>query len=77
MRSCCLLMLLLPIAAPATASEALLEHTDVYQSGEDGYQIYRIPGIETAPDGTLLAFAEARKYGGSIRASTSRTSTWS
>ena len=57
-------MLLLVISAPVVAAEPLLEHTDVYKSGEDGYKIYRIPAIETAPDGTLLAFAEARKYGG-------------
>lgn len=51
--------------APSIGGEPLLEHTDVYTSGEDGYDFYRIPAIETAPDGTLLAFAEARKFGGS------------
>jgi len=39
-----------------------LTHTDVFVSGKDGYHTYRIPAIETAPDGSLIAFAEARKY---------------
>jgi sialidase-1 len=64
MRGCWVVILLLVVAAPAVAADPLLEQVDVYTSGEDGYAIYRIPGIETAPDGTLLAFAEARKYGG-------------
>jgi len=40
----------------------LFQQSDVFVSGKDGYFAYRIPAIETAPDGTLLAFAEARKY---------------
>ncbi len=35
---------------------------DVFVSGQDGYYAYRIPVIETAADGSLLAFAESRKY---------------
>ena len=65
MRGRLVVLLLLVITAPIVAADPLLEHTDVYTSGEDGYKIYRIPGIETTPNGTLLAFAEARKYGGS------------
>ena len=38
------------------------EQTDVFVSGQDGYHTYRIPAIEAAPDGSLIAFAEARKY---------------
>ncbi len=49
------------LAAPAGA-EPMLLHTDVFVSGRDGYHTYRIPAIETAPDGSLVAFAEARKY---------------
>lgn len=47
--------------APAP-SAPLLTHTDVFVSGQDGYHAYRIPAIETAPDGSLVAFAEARKH---------------
>jgi sialidase-1 len=38
------------------------ESTDVFTEGTGGYFAYRIPALETAPDGSLLAFAEARKY---------------
>jgi len=44
-------------------AEPLLTHVDVYTSGTQGYHTFRIPTVETAPDGTLLAFAEARKHG--------------
>jgi hypothetical protein len=47
----------LPVAAAP-----LLSSTEVFVSGKDGYHTYRIPAIETAPDGSLIAFAEARKY---------------
>lgn len=46
----------------AAWGEQPLKHVDVFVSGKDGYVGYRIPAIETAPDGSLLAFAEARKY---------------
>ncbi|MBM3889673.1 MAG: exo-alpha-sialidase [Verrucomicrobia bacterium] len=47
---------------PVARAEPMLSHTDVFVSGQDGYHTFRIPAIETAPDGSLLAFAEGRKY---------------
>ncbi|MEO6188399.1 MAG: sialidase family protein [Ginsengibacter sp.] len=35
----------------------------VFVSGTDGYKNYRIPAILSAPDGSLLAFAEGRVHG--------------
>ena len=38
-----------------------LTHVDVFTSGHDGFFAYRIPALAVARDGTILAFAEARK----------------
>ncbi|MBP1615063.1 MAG: exo-alpha-sialidase [Bacteroidetes bacterium] len=37
--------------------------TDVFVSGSEGYQYFRIPAIIATNNGTILAFAEARKDG--------------
>lgn len=86
---CFFLFALTSLAGVVVMAGPPLEHVDVYTSGEDGYKIYRIPAIEATPDGTLLAFAEARKYGGSdpgmgkqdidlvLKRSTDKGRTWS
>lgn len=51
---CLGLLAALPVLALAQAD---LTHVDVYTSGQGGYACYRIPTIEVAPDGTILAFA--------------------
>jgi WD40 repeat protein len=45
-------------------AQPLQRQTDVFVSGQEGYFGYRIPALETAPDGALLAFGDA---GGSLR----------
>ncbi len=69
------------------AAQARLTHTDVFTSGAEGYHTFRIPAIVTAPDGSLIAFAEGRKEnagdpgGGDIdlvwKRSTDQGTTWS
>ncbi len=55
--------LVFTLLAPAVlAAQSPPTHVDVFVSGTLGYHTFRIPAIETAPDGSLLAFAEARKY---------------
>lgn len=56
------LLLGFTLAGLVSAAPPPLKHVDVYVSGQDGYAAYRIPAIETTPDGSLLAFAEARKH---------------
>ena len=76
------------IAAVAAAACDVTAHAGVfkvpvYQSGADGYNIYRIPTMVKAANGDLLAFAEARSGGDAsdidivVKRSTDAGKTWS
>lgn len=62
MKTYSLLPALALLSVAIAAGKPSLTQTDVFVSGQNGYHTFRIPAIETAPDGTLIAFAEARKY---------------
>lgn len=57
----------------------------IYKAGENGYKSFRIPAIISTNNGTLLAFAEARKNGASdkgdidlvVKRSSDNGSSWS
>lgn len=62
--ACCLAFAFLAAAGrQAGSSRDMLVQTDVYVSGQDGYHTYRIPSVILTRQGTLLAFAEARRDG--------------
>ncbi len=49
------------LARLVQAAEPLLEKSEVFQAGEQGVTLYRIPGIVVTPQGTVLAYCEARR----------------
>ncbi len=62
-----LILMAAQLAVPSAPSEgtrlrdARVRETVVFENGQGGYACYRIPAIVMAPDGQLLAFAEARR----------------
>jgi sialidase-1 len=60
------LICLLPlIAVSLFASAPVFQQTDLWNANQDGYKLYRIPGIVVTKTGTILAYAEARRHSGS------------
>ena len=51
----CVALTVLDAAGPG------LTKTDLFHAGQDGYKLYRIPGIVVTKQGTVLAYCEARK----------------
>lgn len=57
----CGLVSLLLCTAPGWAGPPVFEEQNLYVAGEYGYTRFRIPSLITTSQGTVLAFAEARK----------------
>lgn len=47
---------------PCATAAGPAEQIDVYISGQDGYDTYRIPSVIVTAKGTVLAFCEGRKH---------------
>ena len=56
-----LLALSVCLAVSPTEGDLGLQRTNVFVSGVDGYDTYRIPALIVTREGTLLAFGEGRK----------------
>ncbi|MDX1948154.1 MAG: sialidase family protein [Pirellulaceae bacterium] len=73
------------LANQGSAAEPLLEKLDLFESGREGYALYRIPGLVCTARGSVLAYCEARRTGKSdwdtidilLRRSTDGGKTWS
>jgi len=45
----------------APAAKDRMAKIDLFQAGEEGYEVYRLPGMVVTPKDAVLAFCEARK----------------
>lgn len=54
---------LIPLLVLASAALAEVQQSDVFVSGQGGYNTYRIPAIVVTTRGTVLAFCEGRVKG--------------
>ena len=66
------------------AAEPFLQQTNLFTAREGGYALYRIPGVVVTAQGSILAYAEARRTGSGdweemdilLRRSTDHGRTW-
>jgi sialidase-1 len=80
-----LLVIAILTGRSVVAATPSLEQIDVFLSGKDGYNTYRIPALAVTKKGTVLAFCEGRKNSGSdtgdidlvLKRSTDGGRTWS
>ncbi|MFN8687698.1 MAG: exo-alpha-sialidase [Acidobacteriota bacterium] len=78
-------LILTAFATLAAALGAEPFRTDVFTTGDQGYAMFRIPGLTVTPKGALLAYAEGRKSSSSdwadidivVRRSEDGGATWS
>jgi sialidase-1 len=77
------IFLIVLLCAAAASAEPRLEMTELFEAGQDGYKIFRIPGVVVTAKGTILAYCEARKTGSDwgeidilLRRSTDGGKTW-
>ncbi len=80
------IFLLMAVAELGIQAQPFMVHkTTVFEAGQDGIDSYRIPSLVATPNGTLLAFCEARKISSTdktptdivVRRSTDQGKTWS
>ena len=57
--------LLLLACCPAFTAEPSLTKSTIFEAGQGGYMMYRIPGIVVTKRGTVLVYNEARRNSGS------------
>ena len=63
MLSCARLNCVLLLLCLCASSSALAQSVPVFEAGQEGYNVYRIPALIKAANGDLLAFCEARTGG--------------
>ncbi len=67
------LAIALLIAAPTNLrAEPFFRQRDLFISGHDDVNIYRIPSLIVSPKGTILAFCEAREATVSLKTTPAR-----